>query len=195
MARNNEALIIVDVQYDFVEGGSLAVEGGTDLEQRLAAFVDAGANGIAHIVTTQDWHIDPGKHFADMPDYVDTWPRHCVADTHGAKIVEPLASSIQAHGRDACIHKGMYEAAYSGFDGVDEATGSSLAKTLKKLGVDTVYISGIATDYCVKETAFDAVKNGFKTYLMQNYTVGINHATVEALIDHEFKDAGVQVLR
>ena len=78
MERQNEALIIVDVQYDFVEGGSLAVEGGTNLANRLATFVDQGANGIAHIITTQDWHINPGSHFADEPDFVDTWPKHCV---------------------------------------------------------------------------------------------------------------------
>ena len=76
MERQNEALIIVDVQYDFVEGGSLAVEGGTNLANRLATFVDQGANGIAHIITTQDWHIDPGSHFADEPDFIDTWPKH-----------------------------------------------------------------------------------------------------------------------
>ena len=183
-----------DVQYDFVEGGSLAVEGGTNLANRLATFVDLGANGIAHIITTQDWHIDPGSHFADEPDFVDTWPKHCVAHTHGAEIVEPLSTSLKAHGVDAQIHKGMHEAAYSGFEGIEEATGQTLAEKLRLLGVDTVYIAGIATDYCVKQTALDAVKAGFTTKLLKDFVVGINPDSVQALLDHEFADAGIHLV-
>ena len=194
MERQNEALIIVDVQYDFVEGGSLAVEGGTNLANRLATFVDQGANGIAHIITTQDWHIDPGSHFADEPDFIDTWPKHCVAHTHGAEIVEPLSASLKAHGVDAQIHKGMHEAAYSGFEGIEEATGQILAEKLRLLGVDTVYIAGIATDYCVKQTALDAVKAGFTTKLLKDFVVGINPDSVQALLDHEFADAGIHLV-
>lgn len=194
MERQNEALIIVDVQYDFVEGGSLAVEGGTNLANRLATFVNQGANGIAHIITTQDWHIDPGSHFADEPDFIDTWPKHCVAHTHGAEIVELLSTSLKAHGVDAQIHKGMHEAAYSGFEGIEEATGQTLAEKLRLLGVDTVYIAGIATDYCVKQTALDAVKAGFTTKLLKDFVVGINPDSVQALLDHEFADAGIHLV-
>ena len=194
MEHQNEALIVVDVQYDFGEGGSLAVEGGTNLANRLATFVDKGANGIAHIITTQDWHIDPGSHFADEPDFVDTWPKHCVANTHGSEIVEPLSTSHKAHGVDAQIHKGMHEAAYSGFEGIEEGTGQTLAEKLRSLGVDTVYIAGIATDYCVKQTALDAVKAGFTTKLLKDFVVGINPDSVQALLDHEFADAGIHLV-
>ena len=92
------------------------------------------------------------------------------------------------------IHKGMHEAAYSGFEGIEEATGQTLAEKLRLLGVDTVYIAGIATDYCVKQTALDAVKAGFTTKLLKDFVVGINPDSVQALLDHEFADAGIHLV-
>jgi nicotinamidase/pyrazinamidase len=110
----SRALIIVDVQNDFCEGGSLAVAGGADLAAEISEYVDAHHGQFDHIVATQDWHVDPGAHFSEDPDFVDSWPRHCVAGTRGAELHPDLDTEyIQAFFR-----KGQYTAAYSGFEGL-----------------------------------------------------------------------------
>ena len=110
----SRALIIVDVQNDFCEGGTLAVSGGSDLAGAISEYVDAHHGEFDHVVATQDWHIDPGAHFSDDPDYVDSWPKHCVAGTRGAELHPDLDTEyIQAYFR-----KGQFTAAYSGFEGL-----------------------------------------------------------------------------
>lgn len=110
----SRALIIVDVQNDFCEGGSLPVEGGADLAGAISEYVDAHHGQFDHIVATQDWHIDPGAHFSEDPDFVDSWPKHCVAGTRGAELHPDLDTEyIQAYFR-----KGQFTAAYSGFEGL-----------------------------------------------------------------------------
>ena len=110
----SRALIIVDVQNDFCEGGSLAVQGGAELAGAISEYVDAHHGQFDHVVATQDWHVDPGAHFSDDPDYVDSWPRHCVAGTRGAELHPDLDTEyIQAYFR-----KGQFTAAYSGFEGL-----------------------------------------------------------------------------
>ncbi|MET3949811.1 isochorismatase family protein [Arthrobacter sp. UYEF36] len=110
----SRALIIVDVQNDFCEGGSLAVEGGAELAGAISEYVDAHHGQFDHVVATQDWHIDPGAHFSDSPDFVDSWPKHCVAGTRGAELHPDLDTEyIQAYFR-----KGQFTAAYSGFEGL-----------------------------------------------------------------------------
>ncbi|MEO3933736.1 isochorismatase family protein [Micrococcaceae bacterium Sec7.4] len=110
----SRALIIVDVQNDFCEGGSLAVKGGAELAGAISEYVDAHHGQFDHVVATQDWHVDPGAHFSDDPDYIDSWPRHCVAGTRGAELHPDLDTEyIQAYFR-----KGQFTAAYSGFEGL-----------------------------------------------------------------------------
>ena len=110
----SRALIIVDVQNDFCEGGSLAVEGGAALAGAISEYVDAHHGQFDHIVATQDWHVDPGAHFSEDPDFVDSWPKHCVAGTRGAELHPDLDTEyIQAYFR-----KGQFTAAYSGFEGL-----------------------------------------------------------------------------
>ncbi len=110
----SRALIIVDVQNDFCEGGSLAVEGGAELAAEISEYVDAHHTQFDHVVATQDWHIDPGAHFSEEPDFLDSWPRHCVAGTRGAELHPgPRPEYIQAYFR-----KGRFAAAYSGFEGL-----------------------------------------------------------------------------
>ena len=149
------ALIIVDVQNDFCEGGSLAVTGGSAVVRAISELL-ATQPGYAHVVATKDFHIDPGEHFSDNPDYTVSWPRHCVVGTSGADF-HPL---FDPGAVEAVFMKGHYSAAYSGFEGTDEA-GTPLADWLRQRGVDEVDIVGIATDYCVKATAADAAKAGF----------------------------------
>ena len=161
------ALIIVDVQNDFCEGGSLAVAGGAAVARAISARL-AGAHGYDHVVATKDFHIDPGDHFSETPDFVDSWPRHCVAQTAGAQFHPDLDTSAV----EAVFHKGEYAAAYSGFEGAD-GTATSLGDWLRDRAVDEVDVVGIATDYCVKATAADAVRSGFSTRVLLDLTAGV----------------------
>jgi nicotinamidase/pyrazinamidase len=178
-----KALIVVDVQNDFIEGGSLAVTGGARVAEQIRELLD-GKHGYDYVVATRDHHIDPGAHFADEPDYVDSWPRHCVADTAGAE----LHSSLLAITFDAVFDKGEYEAAYSGFEG--KAAGITLLGWLDAHGVDTVDVCGIATDYCVRATALDAAKNELKTTVLLSLTAAVSPDNVEAVLA-EFTEAGI----
>lgn len=187
------ALLIIDVQNDFVEGGSLAVNGGRDLAARLGEYLRSGNDNFDHIITTQDWHIDPGDHFSDNPDYVDSWPHHCVADTEGAAIVETLRKALVERGVSASVRKGMFEAAYSGFEGVTE-DGGTLTEILKELDVTDVTVVGIATDYCVRASALDAVKEGFNTTVWAEYIVGINPGKIEETLYEVFPENNIAVI-
>lgn len=150
MAR---ALLIVDVQPTFCEGGALGVEGGNAVAERIADYAQANLDLYDLIVTTQDWHIDPGEHFSDNPDFVDTWPPHGVAGTAEAELHKAL-SRIPL---DYSMKKGEYEAAYSGFEGACP-DGTTLEEVLEDEGIDEVDVVGLALSHCVKETALDAAK-------------------------------------
>lgn len=180
------ALIIVDVQNDFCEGGALAVAGGATTARRISDLLRS-ETGYTHVVATKDQHIDPGEHFSDHPDFVRSWPRHCVAGTPGAEFHPDLDT-----GRiEAVFGKGQYSDGYSGFEGVDES-GTPLAQWLRDHGVTRVDIVGIATDHCVRATALDAVRHGFDTRVLVDYTAGVDaDATARAV--SELRDAGVAV--
>ena len=180
------ALIVVDVQNDFCEGGSLAVTGGAEVARRVAELV-AGDHGYDHVVATRDHHIDPGDHFSDQPDFVDSWPRHCVAGTAGAELHPELAETRF----DAVFDKGEYAAAYSGFEG-SSADGATLAAWLRDRDVAAVDVCGIATDYCVKATAGDAAGAGFETTLLLELTAAVAPASTADVIA-ELAGAGVAV--
>jgi nicotinamidase/pyrazinamidase len=180
------ALIVVDVQNDFCEGGSLAVAGGTAVAEAITAHMRSATGEYAHVVATRDHHVDPGQHFAEHPDFLDTWPAHCVVGTdglelHGALDREPL---------EAVFDKGEYAAAYSGFEG--SADGVPLADWLRERGVDAVDVVGIATDHCVRATALDAVGNGFATRVLLNLTAGVSEASTEAALE-QLRAAGVEL--
>ena len=179
------ALIITDVQNDFCEGGSLAVVGGHAVARKISEYL--AANHYDHVVATKDFHVDPGAHFSDQPDYVHSWPPHCVAGTPGADFAPGLDTSAI----EAVFTKGSYTAAYSGFEGTDEA-GTALSDWLRRRGVDEVDVVGIATDYCVRATASDAASAGFDTRVLVDLTVGVaQESTNEALDD--LRGNGVQL--
>jgi len=179
-----KALIIVDVQNDFCEGGSLPVAGGSKVAADLSAALASGEAGWDHIVATKDHHIDPGAHFGDPPDYVSTWPVHCVAGTTGADFHPALDT-----GRiEAVFLKGAHAAAYSGFEGT--AGGLGLAEWLRRHGVDSVDVAGIATDHCVRATALDAVQAGFQTRVLLGLTAGVAPETTSQALD-EMRAAGI----
>ncbi len=178
--------IVVDVQNDFCEGGSLAVVGGNSVAERLAAHLPSA--GYDAVVATRDHHIDPGAHFSAEPDYVDSWPPHCVAGTPGAE----LHPALSGYPFDAVFDKGEYEAAYSGFEGF--ADGLGLAEWLTAHDVTDVDVVGIATDYCVRATALDAAAEGLATRVLLDLTAAVAPANVD-LVTAEFDRAGVQVAR
>jgi nicotinamidase/pyrazinamidase len=181
------ALIIVDVQNDFCEGGSLAVAGGASVARAISERLADGGNGYAHVVATQDFHIDPGAHFSDHPDYANSWPPHCVADTSGASFHPDLDTSQVA----AVFRKGAHAAAYSGFEGTD-ADGTPLADWLRDRGVDELDVVGIATDYCVRATAMDAARAGFATQVLLDLTAGVAPASTAKALD-DMRGAGAEL--
>jgi nicotinamidase/pyrazinamidase len=179
------AVIVVDVQNDFCEGGSLAVAGGTEVARAVSSRL--GEGGYEHAVATRDHHIDPGGHFAEQPDFVDSWPPHCVVGTNGVSLHPDLDTSKL----EAVFDKGEYAAAYSGFEAVSE--GTPLADWLRARDVDTVEVVGIATDHCVRATALDAVRLGFATRVRLDLTAGVSPATVERAMA-ELAEAGVELV-
>jgi nicotinamidase/pyrazinamidase len=178
------AVIVVDVQNDFCEGGSLAVAGGADVARAISARLAGG--GYDHAVATRDHHIDPGAHFADTPDFVDSWPRHCVVGTAGAELHPALDTSRV----EAVFDKGEYAAAYSGFEATNDGVG--LAQWLRERGVDDVEVVGIATDHCVRATALDAARSGFATTVRLDLTAGVARSTVAAAL-RQLAGAGVML--
>jgi nicotinamidase/pyrazinamidase len=180
------ALIVVDVQNDFCEGGSLAVTGGADVARHITELL--AEHDYDHVVATKDFHVDPGEHFSDDPDYQASWPRHCVAGTSGADYHPAFDPSAV----EAVFTKGEYSAAYSGFEGTDEA-GTTLTDWLRQRDVDTVDVAGIATDYCVLATARDAKAAGFTTRVLLDLTAGVAPESTDAAIS-TMRAAGVEIV-
>jgi nicotinamidase/pyrazinamidase len=173
----SRALIIVDVQNDFCEGGSLAVEGGAAVAANLSAALAAHARTWDHVVATQDHHVDPGSHFQE-------WPVHCVAGTFGAEFHPELDTDRI----EAIFRKGEHAAAYSGFEG--HSGSINLAAWLRMHDVTDVDVVGIATDYCVRATALDALREGFTTTVLTGFTAGVAPETSENALA-EMRAAGV----
>lgn len=208
------ALIIVDVQADFCEGGSLAVEGGAQTAALITEYMHQCGDKYHVVATTRDWHIDPGPHFSKAPDYENTWPVHCVAGTPGAELHE----DVDTETIDAEFLKGQYNDGYSGFDGVlgepdivrsqdgmagpHGATAAAAAATepgaitmddwLRDHEVERITIVGIATDHCVRATALDASDAGYDVRVLTNLTVGVSEDSISSALD-EMEDAGVML--
>jgi nicotinamidase/pyrazinamidase len=183
------ALIIVDVQNDFCEGGSLAVAGGSEVARGVSRYLTAGppdgTGGYARVVASRDYHRDPGGHFSPQPDFANSWPPHCVIGTPGADFHPDLDTSHI----EAVFSKGEHEAAYSAFEGVDDA-GTLLGPWLRERGVTAVDVVGIATDYCVRATAVDAARQGFATRVLRGLTAGVDPATTQDALGG-MREAGV----
>jgi nicotinamidase/pyrazinamidase len=179
------ALIIVDVQLDFCEGGSLAVAGGASVAERINPRSTSG--DYAEVVATRDYHVDPGGHFSDHPDFVRTWPPHCLIGTAGAAFHPALdVAPVRA-----VFSKGEHTGAYSGFEGT-EPGGLALADWLRARRITDVDVVGIATDHCVRATALDAARAGFATTVITDLTAGVAPDTTAAALE-ELRVAGVTV--
>ena len=180
------ALIIVDVQNDFCEGGSLGVIGGSALVRKINDYVAAHGD-YAHVVASKDYHIDPGDHFSEHPDYRESWPRHCEVGTSGVDFHPEFDDGAV----EAVFMKGHHSAAYSAFEAVDD-TGTKLPDWLRQRGVDEIDIVGLATDYCVRATATDAVKSGLAARVLLDLTAGVAQETTTKAVE-DMRAAGVEV--
>jgi nicotinamidase/pyrazinamidase len=183
MAR---ALIVVDVQNDFCEGGSLPVTGGSAVAAAISAHV--AEHAYDQVVATRDYHTDPGAHFSAEPDFAHSWPVHCVRGTAGASFHPELDVARVAE----VFSKGEHSAAYSGFEGLT-GTGQPLADWLAEHDVDVVDVVGIATDHCVRATALDAARIGLSTTVLLDLTAAVAKSTVDLAIA-ELDVAGVRLV-
>jgi nicotinamidase/pyrazinamidase len=187
------ALVVVDVQNDFCEGGSLPVTGGArvahDIAELVHRWVEQGPEAAAydHVVATKDHHVDPGDHWSRDPDYVDTWPVHCQVGTDG----EAFHPNLDPQPFEAIFLKGEHRAAYSGFEG-RTTNGVALADWLREHEVTEVDICGIATDHCVRATALDAAREGFGTRVLLALCAGVAPQTTQAALT-AMREAGVDV--
>lgn len=197
----SKALIIVDVQPTFCEGGELGVEGGNAVAERIVEYVETHRNEYSYVATTQDWHVEPGRHWSDDPDYVDTWPVHGKAGTANAG----LHPAIAALGIGHHFKKGQYSPSYSGFEGLEDNTdriptreevaadltaGRTLANALEAAGITRVDVVGLAESHCVKETALDARKLGYETHVIEELTEPVSEKLgVDAR--RQMREAGV----
>ena len=187
------ALIVVDVQNDFCEGGSMGVAGGAEVAATVTDLLQAWHSAAPadrawdHVVATKDHHVDPGDHWSTDPDFVDSWPPHCEVGTPG----EEFHPQLDPAPLEEIFYKGEHTAAYSGFEG-HAPDGSGLAQWLRERGVGEVEVCGIATDYCVRATALDAVSEGFSTVLRTAACAAVDPQSGERALA-EMRAAGVRI--
>jgi nicotinamidase/pyrazinamidase len=185
------ALLAVDIQSDFVQGGSLPVPNGLQVAAQVARHIRHFKTEYQFVVASRDYHEDPRGHFSATPDYVNTWPPHCVIGTPGAAFVPPIQNLVREKLVQVVVSKGRHEAAYSAFDAVD-SRGHYLLDVLREQRIDHIDVCGIATDYCVRASALDARKNAFQVRVLVNLCAAVTEATgLQAL--EELKAAGCQV--
>ena len=187
----SRALLIVDVQNDFTEGGALAVTGGDAVAARITDFLAAHAAGYEVIIASRDWHDaegDNGGHFAEAPDFVDSWPVHCVADTDGAAYDPLLVTEAVTHH----VRKGQGKPAYSMFEGVTD-DGDTVAAVLTVAGVLSADVVGIATDHCVRASALDAIAHGVRVRVLTDLIAGVAPESSEAALA-ELAHAGAELV-
>jgi nicotinamidase/pyrazinamidase len=190
------ALLVVDVQNDFCEGGSLAVPGGLAVAERITDWLARHRDDYSAVFASRDWHVDPGAHFSANPDFLDSWPPHCVAGTHGARYAPGLDVSLL----DVHVVKGQRAAAYSAFEGAESSPAGEQPDAPRELrvllaegGVAAVDICGLTTDYCVHATALDALRAGLDTRVFVGLTAGVSPTTSEQAMQ-ELRARGAEIL-
>ncbi|MCT2546844.1 isochorismatase family protein [Streptomyces atratus] len=185
------ALIIVDVQKDFCEGGSVPVKGGADRAAAIAELVRRADGQYAFVVATRDHHIDPGAHFSENPDFQNSFPVHCVVGSEGGEFHPDFAPAVDSGHVDEVFFKGAHSASKSGFEGSAQ-DGTTLSAWLKARDIADLDVVGIATDHCVKATALDGVRAGFTVRVLLDYTAGVAADTTRTAIT-ELRRAGVEL--
>jgi nicotinamidase/pyrazinamidase len=188
----SRALFIVDVQNDFTERGALGVVGGDEVAERISRYLDAHADDYAVVVASRDWHHgddDNGGHFAAEPDFVDTWPVHCVGGTYGADYDEVFDTRRVTHH----LKKGQGKPAYSLFEGVTD-DGLTADDILNQYAIGDIDVVGIATDYCVRASALDALAAGRTVRVLTDLIAGV-HPDSSAAALSEIESAGARLTR
>jgi len=186
------ALFIIDVQNDFTEGGALGVDGGAAVAAGISDYLSAHPERYDQVFASRDWHDgdnDNGGHFAvdEEPDFVTTWPVHCVAGTEGAEYHPDLdTSAVTVH-----VRKGQGKPAYSIFEGTTDS-GAELAEELDRLDVDEIDVVGIATDYCVLASAMDALESGRRVRVFTDLVAGVSADSSAAALE-DLAEAGAIV--
>lgn len=189
----SRALLIVDVQNDFVEGGALGVTGGTDVAARISTHLAERASDYTLVAASRDWHAadsSNGGHFhapGEEPDFNLTWPVHCVSGESGAEYAPGFATDRVTHH----LRKGMGVPAYSAFEGVTDH-GEALATVLREAGVTELDVVGLATDHCVRASVLDACSEGFGVRLLEGMHAGVAPETSAAALE-EMTAAGASV--
>lgn len=189
--KPSSALLIVDIQRDFCEGGALGVSGGERVASNVAAYLRSHADDYDLVVATRDWHIDPGDHFAEDPDFLRSWPPHCVAHSEGADFHPAIREVLDAYSHQE-IRKGMHAAAYSAFEG-ELQDGTPMRDVLASHQIGHVDIVGLCTDYCVAQTALHAIQGGLRTRVLLHLTTGVHPDTTRTALK-ELDSAGIEVL-
>lgn len=183
------ALLVVDVQNDFTEGGALGVVGGAEVARKVSGLLAKEGDTYDVIVASRDWHdpdSDNGGHFAtgEPANFVTTWPVHCVAGTVGAEYHPDFATgSVDVH-----VFKGQGKPSYSAFEGSTQ-DGLTLAEVLARNEVTDVDVVGIATDYCVRASALDALTAGLKVRILRGFIAGVAAESSEVALQ-ELENAG-----
>ncbi|MGW0196171.1 isochorismatase family protein [Nonomuraea sp. NPDC003201] len=185
----SRALIIVDVQKDFCEGGSVPVKGGADRAAAIADLVRRADGQYAFVLATRDHHVDPGAHFSETPDFRDSFPVHCVVGSEGGEFHPNFAPAVDSGHVDEVFYKGAHSASKSGFEGSTQ-DGTTLSAWLKARAIAELDVVGIATDHCVKATALDGARAGFAVRVLLDYTAGVAADTTRTALD-EMRRAGV----
>jgi nicotinamidase/pyrazinamidase len=183
------ALFIIDVQNDFTEGGALGCDGGTLVAERITRWL--AEHDYDTVFASRDWHDadnDNGGHFSDQPDFVGTWPPHCVSGTPGAEYHPALdTSKVDVH-----VKKGQGKPAYSIFDGTTD-DGRAVVSTLDDLAVTHVDVVGIATDHCVRASAMDALRAGRQVRVLTRMITGVGPESSKAALA-EMRAAGADIV-
>jgi nicotinamidase/pyrazinamidase len=186
------ALLVIDVQNDFCEGGALAVAGGAAVAGKIGKFLESTRYDL--VVASRDWHDADNNnsgHFADSgvePNYKTNWPVHCVAETNGAQYHPNLnTEAIGEH-----IFKGQGQNGYSIYEGITKS-GQTFDDLLNAHQIDEVDVVGIATDHCVLASALDSKSHGLKVRVISSLTAGVSEVTTEAAIDRMI-DSGIEVV-
>ena len=185
------ALFIVDVQNDFTEHGALGVVGGDEVAERITRFLADHADDYELVVASRDWHDadnDNGGHFASEPDFIDTWPVHCVAGTRGAEYDDVFDPTSVSHH----LKKGQGKPAYSLFEGVED-DGTTAAQLLDRHGILDIDVVGLATDYCVRASALDAIAHGRRVRVFTDLVAGVHRDSSERALA-EIAHAGAELI-
>ena len=188
------ALLVIDVQNDFCEGGALACSGGAGVATAITRYLESAKPEYVAVIASRDWHTpndQNGGHFpppGEQPNFVTTWPLHCIADTPGAAYHPNLdATLIDFH-----IFKGQGSNGYSIFEG-KTGDGETISDLLSRLQVSAVDVVGIATDHCVRASALDAKQHGLDVRVLTNLITGVAAESSEAALE-ELRAVGVETV-